>query len=355
MSWNLSGLKVSVDLSTYCNAGCPQCHRTHERGLGKEDWLPLVQWSVDTFKKAFPPEEMSTIKQFKFCGTWGDPIMCKDVDKICEYIIDNSNAVISMDTNGSIRNPEWWWNLGVGCGERLTIVFDIDGINQEMHEKYRRFTSLEKVLENMEMLSFTKAKVHSQTILFKHNEDYQKEITDLAMSNGSSRHSFVISDRFESKSTIDGKRYFINPEGTKEYLEPADRKKLPGAKVSGRKVAQLEKEIICRWAKPRNEIVVNPDGQVFPCCFHANGQYQNQFNEKYGKDTIGHPLYMEEYNKNLKKYNVHYTPLSEIMNSNFYKKTLLDSMKGDNPIRTCEKHCSSRITNEHQLRVSNVS
>ena len=42
-----------LDISTHCNAGCPQCHRTDVHGLGKADWLPLVQWSLDDFKKAF--------------------------------------------------------------------------------------------------------------------------------------------------------------------------------------------------------------------------------------------------------------------------------------------------------------
>ena len=47
-------LQVFVDLSTLCNAGCPQCHRTSVNGLGKQDWLPMVQWSLEEFKTAFP-------------------------------------------------------------------------------------------------------------------------------------------------------------------------------------------------------------------------------------------------------------------------------------------------------------
>jgi len=47
-------LQVFVDISTYCNAGCPECHRTESErgGLGKVDWLPLVQWTAEEFRNA---------------------------------------------------------------------------------------------------------------------------------------------------------------------------------------------------------------------------------------------------------------------------------------------------------------
>ena len=183
MLWNIKDLRVFLDVSTYCNAGCPQCHRTNPNGLGKADWLPLIRWDLKTFQKAFPKEELENILVLKFCGTWGDPVMCKELYQMCEYIIQNSNCRIEMDTNGSIRDTDWWWNLGVLCGDRLMVVFDVDGIDQKMHEKYRRFTHLDKVLENMESLSYTKARAQSQTVLFKHNQDYKDEIISLLVAH----------------------------------------------------------------------------------------------------------------------------------------------------------------------------
>ena len=44
-------LGLWVDITTYCNASCPQCHRTNPDGLGKANWLPLLQWDIKTFKK----------------------------------------------------------------------------------------------------------------------------------------------------------------------------------------------------------------------------------------------------------------------------------------------------------------
>ena len=131
---NQHELTIWLDLSTYCNAGCPQCHRTNANGLDKVYWLPLVQWSIDDFKKAFPTSSMANIKKFDMCGTWGDPMMNKDIYQIIEYITLNSNCEMLIHTNGSMRDDDFWWNIGVLCGKRLTVQFTVDGINETEHK-----------------------------------------------------------------------------------------------------------------------------------------------------------------------------------------------------------------------------
>ena len=97
------GVKIALDLSTFCNASCPQCHRTDPNGLGKMPWLPLIKWTLADFTRKFPPGSIDFVDQFEICGTWGDPIMSKDIGKICEYIIDNSKSSIHLNTNGGMR------------------------------------------------------------------------------------------------------------------------------------------------------------------------------------------------------------------------------------------------------------
>lgn len=203
-----------LDLSTHCNAACPQCHRTNIRTTGKVDWLPLIQWSTEEFKKAFPPETMKNIQRFQICGTWGDPMMNKDIYEITEYIITNSQSRITFNTNGSIRDPMWWWQLGFLVKDRATTYFCIDGIDQEMHERYRQKTDLQLVLENMEAYSeFSKG--YAFTIVFKHNENYLKDIYDLAKKHGAKDHTFVPTDRVHDKSVFQ----YYSPTGELKYLE----------------------------------------------------------------------------------------------------------------------------------------
>ena len=55
---------------------------------------------------------------------------------------------------------------------------DVDVIDEQMHQKYKRF----KILDALTSLSMTKQFL-SQSIIFKHNEDYKDQI-DLALAHG---------------------------------------------------------------------------------------------------------------------------------------------------------------------------
>ena len=190
-----------LDISTYCNAACPQCHRTSPDGLEKNTWLPLVQWSLAEFKKIFPIETMKHIKKFDLCGTWGDPMMNKDIFKICQYIIEHSNAVIDINTNGSMRDEEWWWNFAVMGGERLRVIFTIDGSTQEIHSLYRQKTDLKNILSHMETLAMGGAMASVFTVVFKHNQDDLINIAKLSKEHGATNIVYVISNRFHKRNS----------------------------------------------------------------------------------------------------------------------------------------------------------
>lgn len=203
-----------VDLSTYCNAACPQCHRTNPNGLGKADWLDLRQWSLQQFQQVFPQTVIQNIDAFDFCGTWGDPVMNKDLLEICKHIIDNSESTITINTNGSIRDEEWWWDLGSYCRDRLTVVFAIDGSTQDIHSQYRQLTSLDKILANMSAVAYATANCKVFTVLFKHNQDDIVNIAKVSKSYGAKRITYIESNRFENNDEY----VFVN-NGRRHSLE----------------------------------------------------------------------------------------------------------------------------------------
>lgn len=193
--YNTKKLNAWVDLSTYCNAKCPQCHRTNPNGLDKQDWLPHIQWSINDFKKAFPKQTLDIIQRFEICGTWGDPITNSDIMKIVEYIIINSNAYIIINTNGSLRSTKWWHKLGKIAGKRLSVYFAIEGIDQEMHSMYRVNTDLKKVLSNMQAFG-TYGEVRAFVVVFEHNEEYIEQIYQMCQLYNSVETLFFPSNRF---------------------------------------------------------------------------------------------------------------------------------------------------------------
>jgi len=213
-------LQVFLDISTFCNAGCPQGHRTDPNGLGMAKWLNYHQWDFDTFKNTYRLHEQDREDNiwgvFEFCGTWGDPVMNKDIMKMVEYVVEYSNAKIYLDTNASIRDEEWWWDLGIAGGKQLTTYFAIDGIDQKMHSHYRRKTELDKVLKNMKAHSQTLAHTKVKTIVFKHNENYLDDIKDMVFKNGASTIIYTKSDRFYKHSSVFD---FIDENGDAQVLE----------------------------------------------------------------------------------------------------------------------------------------
>lgn len=340
-------LKLFVDISTYCNAGCPQCHRTDPDGLGKAEWLPLIQWNIEEFKTAFPPQVLKVTKTLNLCGTWGDPIMNRDIDKIIEYVVSVSDCAIVIDTNGSIRDEQWWWEFGAKGGKQLSVVFAVDGMNQQQHEKYRRFTDLQKVLNNMQSLSETHATAQTNTILFAHNQDHIEEIQNLCIKYGAKAHRITQSDRFENKFSVDGQYFnFVNEKGQQEQLAITTYDP-PNGHIAHTEQKTLDKQIQCRW-KMANRLVVNVDGQVYPCCYIVNPFYKSTFDHTSSR-IQDHPV-MQEYTQHKKENNVFHKSLLDIITQNkWFNHTLPNSWQSDNPIKQCSKYCSTMIKTKHAL------
>jgi len=140
--------------------------------------------------------------------------------------------------------------------------------------------------------------------------------------------------------------------------------------------------IKCEWMETKR-LLINPDGQVLPCCYLANvvymydtmnkidepkddskylldadesvdtrvkrrNEFQNKISDQIGdkeriiKETKQDNVLMNYY-QNKDKYNIHKTPLEEIINSEWFIKTLPQSW--DNPdvaVRQCKKHCTKK-------------
>ena len=341
--WKLGNIRVTLDITTYCNAKCPQCHRTddHSGGLKKVDWLPLKHVNLEAIQKWFPPEALKYIYRINHSPTWGDSMMNPEIYEITEYMLQNSNVLININTNGSMRNEDFWYsfaNLAVKYPRRITIQFDIDGIDQEMHSQYRRGTDLNKILNHMSILSEAKKWINitTQTIVFKHNQDYMKEIKELCERHGSVNHFFVKSDKFESSSD---QFYFMDEDNKQQKLEYAD-KSFSDPYIPGLPNEELKKKIVCRWGT-NDSLQINFDGQVHPCCFFGNAAAQvfyHNDNKYHGYKNL---KLTEKYIDEAFKYNLNFTPFLDIIKSDWFRNQILADHKSDNPHIKCKQHCSS--------------
>lgn len=333
MSWNKRGLKIQLDTCTYCNAKCPMCDRTDINGLGKRSDLPLIQWTLDDFKKAFSPEDLKSIDHISFCPTHGDAIMSNYTKSMIEYVFEhNPICSVSVDTNGSIRDENWWWEFGlISKGGRydLKVNFAIDGITQEMHEKYRQGTNLQKILNNMKAFAETKSKIYVQTIVFKHNQPYLKEIENLVKQYGATTHQHTYTDR-----SFPGKNKFFNftdENGISQNLEKANEP--INNKNYQKRILELTENITCSWNKV-NRISISYDGQVHPCCFFSNPY------DKKSQWFLNHPL-IKSYMNYKDELNIFNYSLSEIISHKWFNDELPNNWINKTPVNQCIKHCSN--------------
>ena len=111
-------------------------------------------------------------------------------------------------------------------------------------------------------------------------------------------------------------------------------------------------DIECQWMRV-NRILINPDGQVLPCCYLANLIYERdmQNTDKYKIVGWDWDHYVKEkapvwgaYYKNKKQYNVNHTPLEEILNNEWFTKTLPESWDSeDTALPECKRFCRKKV------------
>lgn len=117
--------------------------------------------------------------------------------------------------------------------------------------------------------------------------------------------------------------------------------------------------ITCPWLSSRR-LVINPDGQVFPCCFFANITYISKMHG-YPKDYDSAPPedlryeladtrlvsynvprepLLADYIKNEEHLNLNNNSMEDILNHSWFK-TLYESWEDSSKVsRICLKHCS---------------
>jgi len=360
---------IVLDTTTFCNAKCPQCSRINSKENSKLEFagktlksLPLIHVSFEKIKKTFNEKSLNTIGQIQLCPTWGDHMMHPHALEIVEYFLSTNKWItVVINTNGSMRDEEYWWNL---CAlsmkyksrlfprKRLKIVFAVDGIDQEMHGLYRRNTNLQKVLNHIKICSeFEDAiDVSTQTVVFKHNQEHLKQIADLCKEYGSEKHTSVVSDRFINDQSENKNTYnFYDENNNKLQLHKVTNEWLANFKKDGalnarNLSAELTNKPTCGWSLT-NALQINFDGNVWPCCYFGNSAVMQ--GEKWKNH---HEFIKEYYNYNN---NIYDTELKDILSNGWWQK-LPYVLELDNTVRNCIKHCTSRIANPESLRLNTI-
>lgn len=314
-NWKNNNLThLHVELTNHCNAACPFCPRHVGSSAKVRPDLVLESISIENFKTWFPKNLILDLTNILFCGTHGDPSMCKDILPIIEYItLVNPNCSIMINTNGGIRNLNFWKELGnlLKHNQDNSITFSIDGLEDTNH-LYRRNVTWTKLIENVKAYNNTGATAIWDFLIFRHNEHQIEQARKLAKELKFSEIKFKRALGFEYKSNGVVPREVYDKYGNLEYIiESPMNTDLVNSKIPDRIQRNIKQHVdlsyvdsnkpgynkyveysietfnpknnqnensktieqfeitckSCRGNKKTSEIYVSANGVVFPCCY----------------------------------------------------------------------------------------
>lgn len=262
--------EVHLEMTTRCNASCPQCPRNLSGGDTNPS-LPIAELSIDDVRAIFPTELVKRLRKLYACGNYGDPMVAKDTLAVFEHLrAENATMELGMFTNGSGRTAEFWRALA-----KVTsyVRFSIDGLEDTNH-LYRRGTSWARIMASVRAFIDAGGRAEWDFIVFHHNEHQIEEARAFAERLGFKRFFVKKTSRFFGNGRGDASSKEVKDRGgTPAYVieapvNPAYRnvEVVRLTQVDRFADYQAETEITCKAARHKR-IYVSAEGMVFPCCW----------------------------------------------------------------------------------------
>lgn len=292
--------KLHIELSSKCTLKCPRCPRTEltHPNLNQE-------YTLEDFRKAFPPEVLFNVSSILFCGHIGDPIYATDFLEICRYIKSlplPHEVELNIITNGSYKSAEWWKKLGNILRRNDSVTFSVDGWSQKSNEKYRVNCNFKSILTGMEALrKADTCNMRWSHIVFNFNEEDEDKMKSLAENIGFDFFQTVVSSKFGEQYKVNGVDPLmpINPRNVKgegeEYHKQVTMLRLrPNPLFSKSDTFPVSNPRLYlefnhhKWAKclrGEKELFIDVSGLVNPCPWFNNGYQINEFIKKH-KDRL---------------------------------------------------------------------
>jgi len=326
---------MHLEISSLCNAACPCCPRFNSTSPKIAPGQFLGYISYEDFIKWFPKEVMVKVRYLNFCGNHGDPGTNPDLPKILNYLSQFRLRKFQMHTNGGMKSPKFWDEVGYELNNmkasNVTFTFSIDGLEDTNHI-YRRNVKWDKLISNVkEVTKYKNIFVIWDYLVFKHNEHQLEEAEKLSKELGFAAIEFKAPVNLDDGENITPISVLDTEGKVKYWLEPTDLDKFKPSYLPDNPKVKLKEEQLwldkinsdfgCTldgdWKDyieanetnivPRcghNDLYVDVDGTVHPCCFvglgfsavrsaydkggYVNYQFRQMFeaHEKYGRENF---------------------------------------------------------------------
>jgi len=243
-----------IDLTTSCNLRCPLCTRNYAHAQHMID--PKYSEGRPLHKIIAQLDKYPNLKECQLAGAISEPTMYKDLFGFLEYL-KSRKIFVEMFTNGSLKGTTYWKKIATMLTNRDRIHFTVCGSTQELHEKYRVGSKLNKVLRNAAAVRSIRKIDFGQFIRFEYNKD---DLNSPEMQKILKRFSFHYIVDTEGDRRLNEKVVEV-PEGVCP-VEP--RKSLIKQIFKNRPPQDEDACILCNSLKNR-KIHINADGSISPC------------------------------------------------------------------------------------------
>lgn len=277
--------QVHLEITTRCNANCPQCPRTINGGQPNPN-LPVTELSLANIKAIFLPNFIRQLEQIYACGTFGDASVARDTLAILEYFrYESPQLSLVLYTNGGARTVQWWERLAQVNGK---VWFGIDGLADTNHI-HRQGVNWDVLMRNVRSFIVAGGDAVWTYIPFKHNEHQIDEARALSMDMGFSHFEVSPRGRFYDSRTGDFLTHTSVRDREGKVVGKLERPTDQAYQNLGRlnKASQpldweefLRTTSITCAVQKKKSIYISAVGNVHPCCHVAGQQYS-----MWGKET----------------------------------------------------------------------
>jgi MoaA/NifB/PqqE/SkfB family radical SAM enzyme len=278
--------EYQLEITTYCNAACPQCPR-NLNGYGINPYMPLVHLSRNAIDITFSTELCLRLRQVFFCGSYGDPIMHPQFLNILrDFRRKNPTLWLYVHTNGGVHNADYWTEIAVIMNGYGQIDFGIDGLEDTLH-LYRKNVKYSKAIENAKAFINAGGRAQWNFIVFKHNQHQVATVEQLGKELGFFNVLIRRTGRFLNHHTVEEMHSW--PVDSMHVLEPPSLPEfrnqsilfLPDLKKQYKDMREYfdTTEIKCDSMLGK-KVAINAEGLVLPCNFFNHNLYDRRFWEE---------------------------------------------------------------------------
>lgn len=328
---------VEIELSSKCNAKCVLCGRFSFENLSREvmtdfvefpgSTLPQESLSTEDIRTILPPDFLTGLRKVILCGTHGDPVMARDLMETLAYLRETHPTLeIQMNTNGSIRNAQWWADVAQFFKEPGShVIFALDGL-EDTNALYRVGTRWNQIMDNVRAFIDMGGRAHWQMIVFQHNEHQVEEAKALAKAMGFEKFFAKPSERF---STDDERGLpVIDAKGeTTHFIKPSTLS--PVRNNVGQKTTFEHVQAIHCQSLAKSRVYLDFRGWVWPCSYTAR--------DALVKKARSWTTVYEHLQAHPDVLDARVRPIADIIHGAFFRKIV--DMWEDEPLRVCKRWC----------------